>query len=249
MNLPMDPSKRAVVGRTWYERDAAGQRRIVGEANLPVPGASIPVLQIADLGPPQAITLQLDREILALPPGAANAGVRARITWGCGGARDTLIADWCDGGQFQLVAQSLEVDALCYQPYPLGIFGWSGYQLAVSAAVGHGQASTIHPFLTERIPAIAPGASTAALFPPAFARAVSVFPSYDSDIVAAANDPYTACRVDIVTRGALPVARIRGEYLAAGAAAPLPDTCYVQVVADAGAPADIRPTIVWHLSC
>lgn len=98
----------------WWLKTSDFGGRFIGE--LPVVGSEI---QIASLerapGPtrPIAITLfRSDRDVST----EGNTDVYAKITYGAGGAQNTFICDWTQGGSLCIPATNVRVTALVYQP-------------------------------------------------------------------------------------------------------------------------------------
>ncbi len=86
-------------------------------------------------GPPAVHTVQLSR---GDETPATNADVRARVTYGCGGANNSFDCDWLHGSQFSLVCNSISVRAVTYAPRSTAAYdaGTGSVFLAASVAKG-----------------------------------------------------------------------------------------------------------------
>lgn len=129
-------------------------------------------------GPPRPITVHLLRNDVS-PPSAGNAMLRARLTYGTGGAQNQADIDWTQGGQFAIVANSIRVEALAVRPFPDLPYAADNTAIKLGASFGLDAATPSHPptFTAPYQALFAPGAVR---FPiPDFAR--RVYPLFASD--------------------------------------------------------------------
>lgn len=236
--MPPGAERRATTTREWYEENSPGQKRQVSIENLPLESSRVPVLEVRDFGAPQGVILQLDRNFIEGT--GYNAKIVAEVTYGVGGASDTFVADWADGTLITIVAQRLTVVARAEQALSQAAFTMGDLRMELTAAVGHGQPSVIMPTYTESLPVLAAGATSAAVRPPAFAKACSVLA-----VDLATNDPYPNFFVR-QTVIAAPWGDIQGIYIAGGAAFPLAPEATVQIV-NTG-PNALLLALQWHLA-
>ena len=122
----------------WTGKADWGQAR-----KVPFPttaGFIIPMGRVTDLpGPPRARAITLGRRDKKGPQTTDNFGIRARITYGCGGATNTLYCDWVNGTQLSVVASSIQIDCETYAP----VIGGAAYgvpaaqpDLDITSAIG-----------------------------------------------------------------------------------------------------------------
>ena len=147
-----------------YHVEAYGQR-----FQGPVPdveGGEISVLTIENMFPPRLRTVQLDRTIVRGANG--NGDWRCVITYGMGGASDTIELDWANGTQVAVVASTIRVVARSFAPDPTNAYTPAGVD-AIMAAVGDFASSHARPCFTERhfIPPAGGGFNSV---PPSFSK-------------------------------------------------------------------------------
>jgi len=107
-------------------------------------------------GPPQVHSLQLYRNDNSP---AQNADVRARVTYGCGGANNSFECDWLHGAQLSLVCNTINVEAVTYTPTDQDPYDPSGGQFFLGAVVAKGSVTRGAPltFTTQRVHIAAAG--------------------------------------------------------------------------------------------
>lgn len=124
-------------------------------------------------GPPSMHTVQLFRGDTRT---LTNAEVKARVSYGVGGTNNEFFVDWATGAQFSLVASFVRIDAVTYNPNPIGgaVYNGNNAELVLGATFGRGSLGHGPPLtLTEPLARIAPG-NVLDLPVPDFARAVIV---------------------------------------------------------------------------
>lgn len=240
--VPPGAERRAEMAREWYEENSPGQRVQLNAAKLPTVNAVVPVMEVRDFGKPQAVTLQLDNNVVT--PGVNNAQVRARIEYGIGGASDVFECDWADGGLVTVVAQRLTVVARGDLINPDNPYDMGAQVFEVVASVGEGQPSVIMPTFTEQKATIAPTTVAGAFDPPPFAKAVSIYAQNETNTFA---DPYPDFQaVWFSQSGGTLMGRTEGAYIGGGSAIPIPNNATL-FIRNTSATDDIRPTLIWHL--
>ena len=136
--VPVEPTEGY-----WTGNPSFGQRF---QGSLPaVEGQAVNLIDNSKLpGPPQPWTINLFRSNKNLAnegSPAQNADVRARITYGAGGASNTFDVDVLAGTQFELVCNSLRVDLVGYNPCPSTGPYVPGPGLIIGALFGKGSAA------------------------------------------------------------------------------------------------------------
>lgn len=141
--VPVEP-----VEGYWTGNAKFGQRF---QGRMPAtPGVLIPCLENAKLpGPPQPWTIHLfrsDRNAINEGDPINNSELRARITYGAGGASSQFECDVISGAQFSLVCNSVRVDFVSYRPNTRPAVPYLGGQaLIVGAMLGKGACATKQP--------------------------------------------------------------------------------------------------------
>lgn len=101
----------------WWSRNGKWGNRFQGA--LPgAPDLIVPVLNLDEVpGPPRGVSVQLARSDRNVNfEGSENSDVYARITYGAGGFTNVFDVDYAAGKTFQVIANSIRVDAITYQP-------------------------------------------------------------------------------------------------------------------------------------
>lgn len=210
-------------------------------ANTPIEGRT--VVEVSSIGSaePQVLTVTLGRRTRGNP---LNLDWRALVSWGGGKLRQELTCDWQNGVAIKVPASSLEVRAIPFSPRATTSLSTQGQDQTLSAIVGLGAYGGIAPILTETIASVAAaGGQSAQLVPPAFARAVSVYPGIPTD---ATVDPYPFLANEWVFIGGAHQCNIPGVQIAGGAAMPVPGFSRL-IITNNHATEPMRPTVVWHL--
>lgn len=146
---------------------------------FPAEGASVLVASMDRFpGPPRPITVHLLRNDVDAPS-AGNAMLRAVLTYGTGGAQNVAELDWCQGGQFTIVANAIRVEARAVRPFPDLPYAPDNTRIVLGASFGLEPASPARPptFTAPYQPLFSPGSVR---FPiPDFAR--RAYPLFASD--------------------------------------------------------------------
>lgn len=107
----------------WWTSNGKWGNRFQGQ--LPqAPDLIVPVLNLDEApGPPRGIGIQLARSDRFIDfDGTQNSDVYARITYGAGGFTNVFDVDYASGTKFQVVANSVRVDAITYTPNPSNVY-------------------------------------------------------------------------------------------------------------------------------
>lgn len=198
------------------------------------------VLALADIGAeePRLLTVRLHR----LGTDGLNIDWRAFVTWGAGKLTQQMYCDFGHGTSFTVpTSGGLVVEAVPFTPRAVSM-STQGLDLVLGATAGFGGASGVGPYYTSTLPLIAAGASSAVLVPPAFSRAVSIYPGFATSTV----DGYQYLRTQWQFPDGGSVAYVQGDVLAGGAAMPVPAIANL-VIANTHGADDMIPTVVWHL--
>lgn len=148
------------------------------------PGAIVQVLpkNSGMYGPPAVHSVQLAR---GDETPAANSDVRARVAYGCGGARNSFDCDWLHGAQFSLVCNELSVNAISYAPDTGTPYDPSGGNVFLAASVAKGSVNSNGAPLTYTEPSVTladAGPTSIAEFPVRdFVREFTVHLSQNND--------------------------------------------------------------------
>jgi hypothetical protein len=127
-------------------------------------------------GPPRPIAVHLYRSDQPANQVGTNCGLRAEITYSCGGIQNDFLCDWIQGGQFALVASSIRIVARAYAPLAGAYVAGVNDQVILGAMVGLESPSPQGvpvTFTTQQ--QLTVGAATGANFPvPDFGRNVVI---------------------------------------------------------------------------
>lgn len=172
---------------SWWNQNTFGDKY---DGPFPVSeGIIIGVLPKNDrlYGPPAVHSVQLARGDNAP---AQNADVRALISYGTGGAKNSFLCDWLHGAQFALVCNQISVSAVTYAPDGQDDYDPQNASLFLAAMVAKGDVSKGFPLtFTEASEGLIHG--TPLTFPVRdFAREVIVH-------VLNNNNPQTPTKVDV----------------------------------------------------
>lgn len=207
---------------------------------FPPNGSRIVLVDVNSVpGPPRVYTFTLNRSNFAMPADGTfpTAAVYADIEYGAGAVRDSFVADWGNGAQFSVIANSIRITARTYNPVVGTDYDTDDLQLALSACLGEGSQANHRATYTE--PRRLVPDTTGFTYPvPDFAKRVLV--QVDNLV-----DPITAADFTITQ---LPSGLVfNGSYCALGNWLDLRgDTQAVQVIkASAGA---IQTSVIWELS-
>ncbi len=192
-------------------------------------------------GPPRVYSCQLFRDDNR---DHANADVRAKVTYGIGGVRNSFYLDWIAGCQFSLVASYIKVDFETYRPDENAAYstGTTALQLGCTfgaGTIGHG------PYLSYTTAISTIANSTNKNYPvPDFARAFRVQLTNN-------DDPSTPTLVRARAQSGATL-NVDCNIFAGGSAAavqgyPIPGGLKVLNVANASGSAQF-PQVQWFLS-
>jgi len=191
-------------------------------------------------GPPAVHSVQVARGDGTVP---ANADVRGRVSYGCGGAYNSFEFDWIHGAQFSLVCNSLTLEAVTYAPRALSPYQASGASVFLAAAVAKGTTvSQAQLTYTEPGVILDTGLGNTATYDAVdFARAVTVFNIRNDD-----PSVPTGIILDFIDLGGSLITRYDIQLCAGGARLPLPgNTARVSVTNASGSDAVIQ--VMWFL--
>jgi hypothetical protein len=186
-------------------------------------GQQVGLLDTGELpGPPRLISVTLFRDHPGLAGGSSvpiNADIKARVTYGSGGASNTFDMDWANGGSFAVQAHTLRIDALSArveafslagadQPYNPNNGLGTRVQFAIGATVGiDGVSPPLPPSFTPPCRALTVVETQQAYNVPEFAR--KVIPVMGTDVVATivpanynisiSGDVFTLARYNLTT--------------------------------------------------
>lgn len=227
----------------WVNQNLWGDQRFA-----PLPGDAGAVVQVLGkntlfYGPPAVHSIQLGRSDEV---NAGNADVRARISYGCGGARNSFDVDWVHGAQFSIVCNTVSVDAVTYAPISGLPYDAASASVALVALVTKGTVAQGRCPATytepQRVLANAPDPASFVTLPfPDFAREVTVH-------LANNNDPATPTGVTLtfLNSGAQEFAVYDGQVCAGGRSIPIPGGSNLLKVSNAsGGP--LITTVEWFL--
>lgn len=157
----------------WWTANGKWGNRFQGA--LPAaPDQLIPILNLDEApGPPRGINVHLARSDRNVNfQGFENSDVYARITYGAGGFTNTFDVDYSAGTKFQVIANSIRVDAITYAPNPLNSYAPLN-NIVLGATVGvNGGTGCICPTLTIPTGRLNPG-DVVEIPVPDFAKRVS----------------------------------------------------------------------------
>lgn len=154
---------------------------------------------------------------------AANAEVRARVTYGCGGVENSFDCDWVHGVQFAIVCNSLSVSAVTYNPFPSSPYDAEDGAVFLGASVAKGSTNSSRWPLTYTEPVTTFAGAGDADFPVRdFARALTVHKLLNSD-------PSVPTMIDVrfLDSSGTPLAAYNVQVCAGGAQIPIPGGCQV----------------------
>lgn len=166
----------------------------------PIPAAAGVEIGVAELretpGPPRVYTVQLFRTIVHTDEN--NADVRAKVSYGVGGVRNSFQLDWVTGMQFSLLASYVKLDAVTYRPQEYNDYLASGSeQLTIAAAFGAGAIAHGPPILYTEPAFLLLAGGDRFIDVPQFARAVIVRTYKNGAIVTANNNPATTTNISL----------------------------------------------------
>lgn len=221
----------------WQDPDTveSGQPRNIRRLIQIDAGAALAALRFS-----RVLTIALVKQIVN--PGV-NVDFKASIQFSAGSVTQELVCDFVDGGLIRVPGHGVIVDALPYAPRR-ATFDMTDLDVTLGAIVGVGGGGNIPPTYTallDTVPALGTGDPAQ---PPAFARALSVYPSMNTAV-----DAYANMALEFVSQGPDMglVCRVNGAALAGGAAVPLPANCNARIV-NLSANHLLTPTLVWHLA-
>jgi len=167
-------------------------------------------------GPPHVHSINLAR---GDETPVANAEVRARVTYGCGGIENSFDCDWVHGAQFAIVCNSITVSAVTYNPFPVSPYNaadgaiFLGVMVAKGTVVNSRWPLTYTEPLTQFI-----GAGLASFPVRDFARALTVHKQGN-------DNPAVATAITINFKdssGSTTLASYNAQVCAGGAQIPIP---------------------------
>lgn len=167
-------------------------------------------------GPPHVHSVNLSR---GDETPAANAEIRARVSYGCGGIENEFDCDWVHGAQFAIVCNTLTVSAVTYNPFPASPYNVAEGSIFLGAMVAKGSTDSSRWPLTYTEPVTTMiGAAVQRFAVRDFARALTVHQSGN-------NDPQVATQLTVSfldSSGSTAFAIYNVQVCAGGAQIPIP---------------------------
>ena len=158
----------------WWQQQGAFGFRFQG-TTPDLPGEVIPLFQNPNLpGPPApwwVSFFRFDRNVAADAGPNPNGDLRARVTYGVGGALNVIELDLIQGIQFPVVASFIQCDLVTYAPEADGPY--SPIDVTAGATIGKGAGSgSMPPTYTTPIVTSDAGTTDFTVAIPDFARSV-----------------------------------------------------------------------------
>ncbi len=222
---------------SWFNQNTFGDKY---DGPFPLSeGITVGVLPKNDrlYGPPAVHSIQLARGDNAP---AQNADVRALVSYGNGGVKNSFLCDWLHGAQFALVCNQISVSAVTYAPDGQSDYDPQNASLFLAALVGKGDVSKGFPLsFTEASEGIING--TPLVFPVRdFVREVIVHVLNNSDPATA-----TGITIEFDTDAGTALAIYDAQVCAGGASIPVPGGTTQVRLLNGGAPQVV--TLQWVL--